>query len=165
MHSFSLPVSAHEHPPEFGNARSARDWLEQLDRSQPLKMQARLPEPGYWRQTHARHETVEKLGVGQRKIKGGALREERPISMRAGMPQPVDVVRSSDGSRDHGGQVLLMPAVERIGQPECVTLWSGWYRKSRNITLSGHHGERRVQRVQSLERGCGSELACIESVT
>jgi hypothetical protein len=86
------------------------------------------------------------------------------ISMLAGIPQPVDVTRSPDGGGDHEGQGLLMPAVERIGQPECVALPSGWYRKSRNIMLSGHQGKRRVQLVESLERGCDFELARIEPV-
>ena len=72
------------------------------------------------------------------------------------------VVRAPDGQGEHQGHGLLMPAVERIGQPECVALPSGWYRKSRDILLSGDAGRRRVRLVESLERGADFDLARIE---
>jgi hypothetical protein len=84
------------------------------------------------------------------------------ISMLAGTPQPVELARTPDGRGDHEGRGLLMPAVERIGQPECVALPSGWYRKSRDILLSGDGGKRRVRLVESLERGSDFDLARIE---
>jgi hypothetical protein len=84
------------------------------------------------------------------------------ISLLAGTPQPVGLARAPDGQGEHQGHGLLMPAVERIGQPECVALPSGWYRKSRDILLSGDAGRRRVRLVESLERGADFDLARIE---
>lgn len=84
------------------------------------------------------------------------------ISLFAGNPQPVGLARAPDGQGEHEGHGLLMPAVERIGQPECVALPSGWYRKSRDILLSGDTGRRRVRLVESLERGADFDLARIE---
>lgn len=91
---------------------------------------------------------------------GGDL--QMGISMLAGTPQTVDLLRAPDGSGEHEGRGLLVPAVERIGQPECVALPSGWYRKSRDIMLSGGGGKRRVRLVESLERGADFDLARIE---
>ncbi|MDP3288342.1 MAG: hypothetical protein Q8M64_08530, partial [Methyloversatilis sp.] len=42
MHPFALPATALTHPPELGSARAARDWLQQLDSTQPLNAQASL---------------------------------------------------------------------------------------------------------------------------
>jgi hypothetical protein len=55
-----------------------------------------------------------------------------------------------------------MPEVPRIGQPECVALPSGWYRKSRDIVLTADDGKRRVRLVESIERGADFDLARIE---
>ena len=84
------------------------------------------------------------------------------ISMLAGAPQVVELARAQDGQGDHQGRGLLMPAVERIGQPECLVLPSGWYRKSCGILLSGDGGRRRVRLVESLEHGSDFDLARIE---
>lgn len=87
------------------------------------------------------------------------------ISLLAGAPKPVELVRAADGQGSNEGRGLLMPAVERIGQPECVALPSGWYRKSRDILMSGDGSKRRVRLVESLERGSDFDLARIEPVT
>jgi cyclic-di-GMP-binding protein len=86
------------------------------------------------------------------------------ISMLAGAPLPVGLTRSPDGSGDAAGLGLLMPAVERIGQPECVAMPSGWYRKSRDLLVSAGNAQRRVRMVESLERGSDFDLARIEPV-
>ncbi len=85
------------------------------------------------------------------------------ISMLAGTPIPVELTRAPDGNGDHQGHGFLMPAVERIGQPECVALPPGWYRKSRDILLSNGGEKRRVRLVESMERGSDFDLARIES--
>ena len=94
---------------------------------------------------------------------GGEL--QMGIRMLAGAPRLVELSRAPDGSGEHTAQGVLMPEVSRIGQPECVALPSGWYRKSRDITLDGDDGPRRVRLVESMERGADFDLARIEPVT
>lgn len=84
------------------------------------------------------------------------------ISMLAGAPRLVDLARAPDGSGEHEARGVLMPEVPRIGQPECVALPSGWYRKSRDIVLTADDGKRRVRLVESIERGADFDLARIE---
>jgi hypothetical protein len=84
------------------------------------------------------------------------------ISMLAGAPRLVDLARTPDGSGEHEARGVLMPEVPRIGQPECVALPSGWYRKSRDILLTADDGTRRVRLVESIERGADFDLARIE---
>lgn len=93
---------------------------------------------------------------------GGEL--QMGIRMLAGAPRLVELSRAPDGSGEHTAQGVLMPEVSRIGQPECVALPSGWYRKSRDITLDGDDGPRRVRLVESMERGADFDLARIEPV-
>jgi hypothetical protein len=84
------------------------------------------------------------------------------ISMLAGAPQLVELSRTPDGQGEHQGRGLLVPAVERIGQPECVALPSGWYRRLCDVLLSDDGNKRRVRLVESLARGADFDLARIE---
>lgn len=87
------------------------------------------------------------------------------IRMLAGTPRLVELSRAPDGSGEHAARGVLMPEVARIGQPECVALPAGWYRKARDITLGDDAGPRRVRLVESIERGADFDLARIEPVT
>lgn len=87
------------------------------------------------------------------------------VSLLAGTPTAVDIARTPDGEGVQFSRALLVPRVERVGQPECVALPSGWYRKSRDIVLGDEGQRRRVRLVESLERGSDFDLARIESLT
>ncbi|WP_018412690.1 hypothetical protein [Methyloversatilis thermotolerans] len=87
------------------------------------------------------------------------------ISLLAGTPTAVDIARTPDGEGVQFSRALLVPRVERVGQPECVALPSGWYRKSRDIVLGGDGLRRRVRLAESLERGSDFDLARIESLS
>lgn len=87
------------------------------------------------------------------------------ISMLAGTPRPVTLARLPGDDGEHEAFGLLMPEVTRVGQPECIALPSGWYRRSRDITLSDLDGRRRVRLVESMERGSDFDLARIEPLS
>lgn len=87
------------------------------------------------------------------------------ISMLAGAPQPVTLARAPGDDGEHVACGLLVPEVARIGQPECIALPTGWYRKSRDITVGTDGERRRVRLVESIERGSDFDLARIEPVT
>jgi hypothetical protein len=44
---------------------------------------AHLPAPGYWRRVHACYDAAAQLGAAERKIRDGAIHDERPTSVRA----------------------------------------------------------------------------------